>query len=183
MSKYLFKWKADLFDINTLEMDKGLVRFFEDIESLDEPLEFTNEENTIWKFKVNLTEKTISGRGLKGFFKSYESNCLFIERSSDKKIKVSSLPIANTNVVKNLISNPEAAERTEDVLKAMNNMKQSSEIWYQLYDLAQDFQFDIHRGTLICLPHLRELEVYDYQVKTVKSVMHRLKGRAFYVMK
>jgi SNF2 family DNA or RNA helicase len=178
MNKYLFKWNSDLFDINTLEMDEGLIRFFEDIGISDEPFEFINEENITRKFKVNWQDKTIQGRGLKGFFKPYQSNYLFIEISNDNKIKVSSFSAPNTDEVKSVIRNPEAAERTEDVLNAMSNMKQSSEIWYQLYDLAQLFQFNHHRDNLICLPHLRELNTYDYQVKTVKSVMHRLKGRA-----
>lgn len=178
LSKYLFKWNTDLFDINTMEMDEGLVGFFEDIEISDGQFECVNEKNITRKLKINWQDKTIQGRGLKGFFKPYQSNYLFIEKSDDNKIKVSSLSSPITNEVKSIIRNPESVERTENVLKAMSDMKQSSEIWFQLYDLAQIFQFDNNRDNLICLPHLREINTYDYQVKTVKSVINRLKGRA-----
>jgi SNF2 family DNA or RNA helicase len=63
------------------------------------------------------------------------------------------------------------------VLGAMRGMKRQADVWFQLYDEAKQFAA-AHMDDLICLPHIRDLQAFEYQVKTVKTVISRLRGRA-----
>ncbi|WP_346924543.1 SNF2-related protein [uncultured Arthrobacter sp.] len=59
----------------------------------------------------------------------------------------------------------------------MRNLRLQEETWFHLYDSAQ--QFTVKRvDELVCLPHIRDLQPFEYQTRTVKAVIGRLKGRA-----
>lgn len=166
--------------MNVMEMDEGLVRFFEEINIDHESFECINVESTIRNFKINWEENTLHGRAIKGFFRPYDSEYLFIEKRSDGICAVSSFSSPSSDIVNKNSTSLEAIEKTNGVLREMNSLKQSSETWFDLYQLAEQFKFDKNDDRLICLPHIREIETYDYQLKTVKSVITRLKGRALF---
>lgn len=178
MDKYLFKLKKDLLDLNAIEMDETLLTFFQNIENTSGTLEFINDHRMTRKFKVNWEERTLEGRGVKGFFAPYASDYLFIEKTPDDKIKISTPSVPRTEEMAVLSQSPEASRRTEHVIQAMCTFKQDEEKWFQLYEIAKDFRLDTAVDQLRCLPHVRELEIYDYQIKTVQSVLNRFKGRA-----
>lgn len=180
MSKYLFKLNRDLFDMNVMELDEGLVRFTEEMNLGNEPFKCINVENTIRTFKIDQEESTIHGRGIKGFFRPYDSDYLFIGKRSDGLFAVSSFSSPNTDELKQNSTSLEAAEDTNHILREMASLKKSPEKWIDLYQIAEQFQFDKNDDRLISLPHIREIETYDYQLNTVKSVITRLKGRALF---
>ncbi|MDI3257913.1 MAG: SNF2-related protein [Kyrpidia sp.] len=182
MDRYLFKPNRELLELNAMEMDEGLVHFFRDVCGMGdagEPVEFefVNEKGVSRKLKVNLPEKLLQGRGIKGLFAPYgEADYLFIEAGPERTVRVSdwSGPARGQEFA---TDHPSTKQRMEDVLQAMCRMKQRDEVWFQLYEAAK--QFAVTRmDDLICLPHIRELEPFEYQLKTVKAVIHRFKGRA-----
>lgn len=178
MGRYLFKLNKELLDLNALEMDEGLVRFFEQLPGFEEQMEFVNPDGLARKIKINLREKLLQGRGIKGLFAPFDDGYLCIEAAPGGKVRLSPLSEADNRWMERFAEKPSVKERTSAVLQAMNAMRQDDEIWFHLYDVAQNFAAPSKHSELICLPYLRELETYEYQIKTVKSVMERFKGRA-----
>jgi SNF2 family DNA or RNA helicase len=177
MSKYLFKLDKELFDLNLLEMDETLIYFFQSLEEIAGTFEMVNDAGMTRKFTINWGDHTLRGRGIKGFFSTYTAEYLFIERTENGVIRVSAPP--NTKLQARELGTMQVNnDRTEAILSAMTNFKQATEKWFQLYQLAQDFRISSKDDQLICLPYIRDAEIFQYQLKTVKSIMNRFKGRA-----
>lgn len=176
---YIFALDKQLLDLNALEMDERLIHFFETgPESDGDTCAFINDQGLVRKFKINLQERMLQGRGIKGFFGPYEQPCLLIGRRSDGMIEITSPLMFDERILSDNARNVEVTERTRMVLRSITAMNRSEEIWFHLYDRSRRF---ITRSTgqeLLCLPHLRELEPYEYQLRTVRSVIERFKGRA-----
>lgn len=173
----MFKLNKELLDLNAMEMDDALVRFFGSLSDISEPLEFVNEEGVTRKFNINLAEKLLQGRGIKGFFAQYNARYLFIESLPEGKVFISSLSPQKNVLLKQVDEKLAVKERMETVVQAMNTMQQDNEAWFDLYHEARGLVFP-QKDSLICLPHLRNMETYNYQLKTVRAVIERFKGRA-----
>lgn len=172
MGKYLFTLDRELLDYNAMEMDEPLIQFFKemDIDSGDR-FEMVNDQGLTRKFNINWEDNTLQGRGIKGFFSSYDADGLLIEKNQADVIQVSSPATAIQEKINH------NANRQEIVLNALSGFKQGSETWFQIYQKAQSFQANTNDDQLISLPYIREAETYQYQVNTAKSVIHRFKGR------
>lgn len=90
MNLYLFKPAWELLELNVMEMDPGLVHFFSNHYGLNEDglaveFEFVGDEGVSRKLKVNLAEKLLQGRGIKGFFAPTNNRaiCLLKARRND----------------------------------------------------------------------------------------------------
>jgi SNF2 family DNA or RNA helicase len=177
LNKYLFKLDKELFDLNLMEMDEALIRFFQSVEDLPGTFEMVNDSSLTRKFTIHWEDNTLRGKGIKGFFSAYHAEYLLIERTSEGTIKISS---ANNTVPQSwnfgtmLVDN----ERTRTVLSAMANFQHAPEKWFQFYQSAQDFRTSTEEDQLICLPYIRDAEIYQYQLKTVKAIINRFRGRA-----
>ncbi|WP_335871118.1 DEAD/DEAH box helicase [Bacillus sp. 2205SS5-2] len=177
MTKHLFKLDKELLDLQAMEMDESLLHFFQRFEGVPDTFEMVNDRGVTRKFTLNWDDKTLRGRGIKGFFSPYVSEYLFIEQTPDGIIRISAAESRKPKTDEFAIT-PANKERIETVLSAMTEFKQAPEKWFQLYQMSQDFQFNAKDDQLICLPYIREAEVYQYQLNTVKAVMNRFKGRA-----
>ncbi|MEX2459838.1 MAG: DEAD/DEAH box helicase [Paenibacillaceae bacterium] len=177
MDRYMFKLDRKLLDLNAVEMDDGLVHFFSNLADSSEMLEFVNEAGISRKISVNLAEKLLQGRGIKGFFAPYSEHYMFIAASPEGNILVSSLSPQKKNWLKQVDEKLAVRERTEMVVNAMNTMQQDDPAWFDLYHVARGLVFP-QKDNLMCLPYLRDIETYGYQLKTVKAVIERFKGRA-----
>lgn len=177
MEKFLFKLDKELLDLNAIEMDESLIRFFESIGEPSNTFEFNSDQGITRKFKVNWEDKTIQGRGIKGFFSPYTANFLLIGKGKDNVINISSPSDPKSEVIEDAAVTLEDKERTESVITAMTGLKQGPEKWFHLYQMAQTFRTDPNDSQLICLPYVREIETYQYQLKTVKAIIDRFKGR------
>ncbi|GGH73331.1 hypothetical protein JOD43_000047 [Pullulanibacillus pueri] len=60
----------------------------------------------------------------------------------------------------------------------MKGFNQESKTWFQWYQMAQQFTVVAKDDRLMSLPYIREAIPFEYQIKTVKAVIHRFKGRA-----
>jgi SNF2 family DNA or RNA helicase len=176
MGKHLFKVDKELFDLHAMEMDEGLRQFLLDVETdTSGRFEMVNDRGVVRKFTVNLKENTLHGRGIKGFFSPYDAAYLLIEKTPAQEIKVSTPDLDKQAAEQDLIAEK---DRLEMVLNSMKEFRQDSESWFQLYLMAQEFQQGGQDDGLISLPYIREIQPFEYQMKTVKSVLNRFKGRA-----
>lgn len=174
LDKYLFRLDKSLFDLNAMEMDDSLADFFRGMEGLPETFEMVNSQKTTRKFTINWDDRTLRSRGIKGFFAPYSGEYLFISKTDDGTIRVSS-PASGKNVVGGFSSDG----RAEDVLTALANFENKPGKWFQLYELAKDFQFqeDANGEQLLCLPYIRDAQIFNYQVNTIKAILNRFRGR------
>ena len=155
-----------------MEMDEALIHFFKEIDMSKQGFEMENDQGLIRKFSINWDEGLLQGRGIKGFFARYTTEFLTIQYTEEKKIKVSTpiSPIKEVSELKN-------EEHAGHVLTSMAGLTNIPENWFQLYQIAKTFQVAPSRNELISLPYVREIQAFDYQIKTVQSVIHHYKGR------
>src|SRR5690606_8453700 len=180
---YMFRPSRELLDLTAMEMDAELIHFFENVCGLREDggaveYEFVGDGGGSRKLKVNMAEKLLQGRGIKGFFSPYaESENLFIEAESEGRVRITAPSQSRKGWHDAIEENIAGKQRMDEVLNSMRGLKQQEEVWFELYDSAKQFAVN-EVDDLICLPHIRELEAFDYQVRTVKTVIGRMKGRA-----
>ncbi|MET1250126.1 SNF2-related protein [Sporolactobacillus sp. STCC-11] len=175
LEQYLFKMDRELFDLNVMEMDKVLSDFYKKtgVKS-DESFEMVNDQGTLRKFKINWEDGTLQGRGIKGFFSPYDAAYLFISQTTDGVIRVSS-PLYETLPQENDRDSLNEADGT--TLAAIKGFRGDPEIWFQFYQEAQAFLVGANDNQLVCLPYINEIRTFDYQTRTVESILHRFKGR------
>lgn len=174
MEKYLFTISRELFDYKAMEMDDTLVHFFGRIGITDEPFTMENHKGLKRTFTIDWDEKLLQGRGIKGFFSPYAAEYLFIQYTNDETIKITSQEPWSLDQMNNELHDP---EQTKSVLNAFSHFTNHDDNWFQLYQIAEEFQRQPGDEELLSLPHVRELETFDYQVKTVQSIIDRFKGR------
>jgi len=177
---HLFRPDRELLELNAMEMDAALIKFFTAIvdgEDQAPTLSFVNDAGVERKIKVNLQEKLLQGRGINGFFSPYaDAEYLTIRMLDNGAVRIGTLdqPVAEWD--RDVTEALEVKTRMNDVLHALSLLKQQSEAWFRLYDRSREFA--ARSENLICLPHLREVEPFEYQIRTVTSVIGRFKGRA-----
>ncbi|WP_246516471.1 DEAD/DEAH box helicase [Salicibibacter cibarius] len=181
---YLFQLNKELLEINALEMDERLITFFRiispDTDDKKQTFLFINDNDLEHEFTIHWDDQTIQGKGIKGFFSPYDSHYLLIGLTDQEKIKITTPPAPSWEQINQYDIPLETKERTHEVLDSLSNFEQSDDKWFDLYKVAQQFKSDANadQDSLISLPHLRDLEIFEYQTNTVKSVMNRFKGRA-----
>jgi SNF2 family DNA or RNA helicase len=171
--RYLFKLDKELFDLQAMEMDDALIHFFKKID-VPNPFEMENDQGIKRKFSIDWVENLLQGRGIKGFFAPYSTDFLTIELTKDNKIKVSA---ANQAPAKPFSWPFQNKEQAQTVVNALASFTNQSDKWFQLYQIAEQFRVNPNGNELLCLPYVRELETYEYQIKTVHSVINHFKGR------
>lgn len=146
-------------------MDMALSRFFRKIDISDQVFEMENDQGMSRKFSINWDEGLLQGRGIKGFFARYSSDFLTIEYTEDDKIKVSTpvMPPSDT-----IVSKYRNKEHTTKVISSIVRLTNIPEKWFQLYQISKIFKVGSNDSELICLPYVREIEPFDYQINTVK---------------
>lgn len=179
MYKYLFKLNKELLDLSAIKVDDRYMSIFDEIKE-SENIEFTREDGESKEFKLNREEKIIEGRGIKGFFEKYEAEYIIIEFLSKNKIKIYDCKKPFKSELNKFEVNIENRERMEQVIKNLCNMTKGDEKWFQLYDRAQEFTYKVNDDKLLCLPYIRDLELFEYQIKTVKAAINRFKGRVLF---
>lgn len=178
--RYLFRPDPELLELQAMEMDEGLRMFF-DMHLAEGEAErvFTcvNGEGLERKLKVNRAERMLQGRGIKGFFAPYTAaGWLTIEMLADGRVQIAPLAQPDATALQGVEVAAETRGRIQTVLDAMALQQRQDDVWFELYDRSRSFRSTT--TDLICLPHLRDIEPFQYQVKAVQTVIGRLKGRA-----
>ena len=174
MRSTIFKYNKDLLELGAIETDSSLLQYFNPSERDVTLKNMKGDERT---FTLDRDEKLLQGRGILGFFRRFQSDYLFIFEDEDGKHLVYENSELPKKWPQDMIENPEKFERVRLVMDSMNRFHQSGGEWLNLYERAGDFSADSGEDTLLCLPHLRDLEMYKYQERTVKAVLNRFRGR------
>ena len=174
---YLFKLNKELLDLGALEMDPVLEYLVCDILKCDDTVTFINEKGVSRKFKINREENLLEGRGIKGFFAPYDAEHLFAAIDAEEGIRISGNPPATAEMLRPLDIQPQHLEKTRKVLSSMLGLRSANEKWFFLYQEAMSFLNDPEDDKLLCLPFLRDLDIYNYQVRTARAVIKRFRGR------
>ncbi len=171
MEQYLFKLDKQLLELQAMEMDDALYAFFQNMNLSEDKFEMENDKGMKRKFTINWEERLLQGRGIKGFFSSYDAAYLWIRQTEDGQIQVAAQEEAASG------NNLHNQEHATAILQELTNFRVQDDTWFQLYQSAEKFQITPDNNELLCLPYIREMETFDYQVKTVKSVLGHFKGR------
>ncbi|MFD1037313.1 DEAD/DEAH box helicase [Virgibacillus byunsanensis] len=174
MKRHLFKVDKELFELNAMEMDDSLIHFFREIDIVEKTFTMVNDQGLHRKFSIDWKEGLLLGRGIKGFFAPYSAEWLTIYYTEDHKIIITA---QNQVALNNFEGEFHDQEQAQTVLDALTGFTNNSDKWFQLHQVAQQFQINPSDNELLCLPYVRELETFDYQIKSVKSVISRFKGR------
>ncbi|XJZ27759.1 DEAD/DEAH box helicase [Bacillota bacterium Lsc_1132] len=174
MDRLLFQVNRELFDLNAMEMDQALIQFFKQLDIADQSFEMENDKGVRRKFSINWHELILQGRGIKGFFAPYSSEFLVIESTDDSMIKVTTPVRSIGSSLRSDISNQ---EHSKEVIGSLAGFSNHSDKWFQLYQISKTFKVAFNQEELICLPYVREIEAFDYQINTAKAVINRFKGR------
>ncbi len=174
---YLFGINKELLDLGAMEMDNALKHLLINVLNCDNTVSFTNGKGITRKFSINHTEGTLEGRGIKGFFAPYISENVQAEVLEDGCIHILESPPIVRRQLERFDIQPERLDKTLSVLTSMSGLSKGNEKWFSMYHHALDFIDDPNDDQLLCLPFLRDLDIYNYQVRTAQAVVKRFRGR------
>lgn len=171
---YICEINKSLIDLGAIEMDEVLKQIIPtDISEIN----INIENDNVKKFKIDRNENIITGRGIKGFFKNIKATkAMVIYNKEKKELLLKNLSEINSNhEVFDVIKN------SSETYKAINDLTQfkfGEEKWIQTYELAKDFATIPDFDKLLSQEHLREMNLFGYQIRTVKEVLKKFRGRA-----
>ena len=116
MYKYLFKLNKELLDLSTIKIDDKCMNMFDKVKN-SKTIEFINEKDESKEFKLNRDEKSIEGRGIKGFFQKYEAEYIFMEFLGGNKFKIYDCKKNSKTELNKFDVNVENKDRMEQVIK------------------------------------------------------------------
>ncbi|MEN8905268.1 MAG: SNF2-related protein, partial [Clostridiales bacterium] len=160
-----------------LEISDNVRPVLEKFQLKENKIELLNEKNEKKVFKLNWNENIIEGRGIKGFFKDNNFNKGFLEVTKNEDLKISFYKEIEKTIQKEIDVPPDNVERLYDILSRIKNGISDDKKFFDIYNNAKVFSNSSELDNLICFPHLREISIFEYQVKTVKELLKRFKGR------
>lgn len=172
MRGYLIRLNKELLELGALVADPALAEILGDKDTVD----FINSKNEVRTFTLNREEGLIQGRGIKGFFKPYSSEYVFADPVPGG-IRISEFETDSSKCLDQFFMESAVVERTGLVLESMHRLKTGDPKWFELYHHAEDFAAGSKEDELISLAHVRDLQMFQYQIKTVKAVLRRFRGR------
>lgn len=177
MNKYLFNLNKRLLELDAIEMDKTLEYVFCTEGETNATITVRNERGISRKLKVNKNEKLLEGKGIKGFFKNYESGFLLIEKIGNAEYGISILDEMSKTQRMDYDIKLDNIPRLEAVLRKASQLLVGDEKWFEAQEISREFNNKTEIDELISLPYLRELNTYNYQINTVKAVLKKFRGR------
>ncbi len=180
MNRYMFYFNKSLLDLGAVEMDDMLKHILSENFEKNSSIKITNESEVTKVFNINRNDNLLEGKGIKGFFKDYSAEYAFIHKLGDGEYKITSVKAVKAKDIKNYDVKLENKHKLESILINMSELKTCSEKWFELYYKSDDFHQSFEKDDLISLPYLRDLNMYNYQIKTVKAVLKKFRGRALF---
>lgn len=174
-NRYLFKLDKSLLDLNAIYIDSYLMEVF--TKNCDDKSITLIKKDVEKIFKLNVEENLIEGRGIKGFFDKFDGDYIFIEHVGRSVYKLYSYEKPDSKWLHQFDINPKNLEHSEQVINSLTTIKQDEEKWFKLYGMANEFNGYSENDNLISLPFIRDLRIFEYQLKTVKAVLKKFKGR------
>ncbi|MHC6178803.1 DEAD/DEAH box helicase [Clostridium sp. JNZ X4-2] len=174
MKEFICEVNKELIDLGAVEMDKTLTQL---IPGNRDEINVKIDDGNLKSFKIDRSQNIITGRGIKTFFKNIK----------DKKAIVSYDERENELILKNLreinkkdeifgfIKNSSGAY---EKMVRLSKFNFDDEKWSQIYELAKDFAVIPDFDSILSQNVIRDMNLFDYQVRTVKEVLKKFRGRA-----
>lgn len=174
MKQFVCQVNKELIDLGAVEMDKTVRKLIP--ENMNEiNIKVDNGDSKL--FKIDRNENVIIGRGIKGFFKNIKNEKAIVSYNGEKN----ELVLKNFNEIDkkddifNSVKNP---SETYKNIRDLSMFNFGNEKWTQIYELVKDFAVVPSFDELLSQNHMREMSLFDYQIKTVKEVLKKFRGRA-----
>lgn len=168
----------EMLDLGAVEVSKALMECVE-----GDNIDIFNHNKISKSFKVIRNEGIIHGRGIKTFLSGYADGVHYMVRDETGCFRlINNLKQQNRqpDISEKFRELSDVTKKPNDVLESLNKNRQEPLSWYQLYDKAKVFVSQTGNDELVCLPMLRDLDKYEYQIRTVKAVIGRFRGRALF---
>ena len=173
MRGYLIRLDKELLELGAVELHPEIDKAFQDSDTA----EFINVKNEVRSLSLNRNEALIQGRGIIGLFRPYSSEHVFFSVLTDGKVRISEFDDRIKDCIDKDLNDHAALEHTKNVLGALCSLKQGEKKWFELYDHAGTFVSGAKEDDLVSLIHLKDIQMFQYQIKTVKAVLGRFRGR------
>lgn len=174
IDEYICEINKALIDLGAIEMDEVLKKIIpQNIAEINVNI----DNNNLKIFKIDRSENIITGRGIKGFFKNIKSTKAITKYNEENN----ELLLKNLNEINskdetfNLVKN---SSKAYEIIKDLTEFKFGEERWIQIYEFAKDFATIPDFDKLLSQNHLREMNLFEYQIRTVKEVLKKFRGRA-----
>jgi SNF2 family DNA or RNA helicase len=171
---YICEINKALIDLGAVEMDEVLKNL---IPSNISEININIDNNNLKAFKIDKNENIITGRGIKGFFKDIKTTKAIATYNQEKnELLLKNLSeISSKDETFELVKNPYEAY---EIIKDITEFKFGEEKWIQIYEFTKDFATIPDFDKLLSQNHLREMNLFEYQIRTVKEVLKKFRGRA-----
>lgn len=174
MKEFICEVNKELIDMGAVEMDKVMAQLMpRDTAEINIRI----DEGRLKSFKVDRGENIITGRGIKGFFKDIKNRRAVISYNEEE----------NELILKNL----NEVDKRDEIFSCVKNSSEAyrkivqlskfnfdHEKWSQIYELAKDFAVIPDFDSILSQGIIRDMNLFDYQVRTVKEVLKKFRGRA-----
>jgi len=183
-NSYYCRLNRELLELDCLEMDEAL-EFLVNNYALSGEVTLVNGQSKAIKCKVDKKDKIIQARGLGRFFKSLRQD--FYYARPEKKGEEYIFCISADNSCQPLfktdnVSHPRIyfTEETGEKKLPGKFTKKKIESMNKYFLHREGLRFAISPGfdTLLSLNVVRNIDLYEYQLKTVKHVLQYMRGRA-----
>ncbi len=171
---YICEIDKTLIDLGAIEMDEVLKKI---IPSNISEININIDNNDLRIFKIDKSQNMITGRGIKGFFKNIKSSKAIVTYNEGKNelLLKNLVKISSKHEVFDSVKN---SSKAYEIIKDLTEFKFGKEKWIQMYELTKDFATMPDFDKLLSQNHLREMTLFDYQIRTVKEVLKNFRGRA-----
>ncbi|MFC0905016.1 DEAD/DEAH box helicase [Clostridium sp. MT-14] len=174
MKEFICKVNKELVDMGAVEMDNIMAQL---IPRDRAEINIRIDGGRLKSFKVDRSENIITGRGIKGFFKDIKNSRAVISYNEEE----------NQLILKNL----NEVDKKDEIFSCVKNSSEAyrkivqlskfdfdDEKWSQIYELAKDFAVIPDFDSILSQSIIRDMNLFDYQVRTVKEVLKKFRGRA-----
>ncbi|MEQ8199677.1 MAG: DEAD/DEAH box helicase, partial [Clostridiaceae bacterium] len=174
MSKFICQISKELIDLGAIEMDEVLKKIIPDNVS---EININIDDNYFKAFKIDKDESIITGRGIKGFFKNIKTEKAEVRYNKEKN-ELILRNLKEINPKDEAFNSVVNSSKAYEIIKDLNHFDFGEEKWIQIYELVKDFATIPDFDKLLSQNYLREMNLFEYQIRTVKEVLKRFRGRA-----
>lgn len=174
MKEFICKVNKELVDMGAVEMDNIMAQL---IPRDRAEINIRIDGGRLKSFKVDRSENIITGRCIKGFFKDIKNSRAVISYNEEE----------NQLILKNL----NEVDKKDEIFSCVKNSSEAyrkivqlskfdfdDEKWSRIYELAKDFAVIPDFDSILSQSIIRDMNLFDYQVRTVKEVLKKFRGRA-----
>ncbi|MBV4424133.1 DEAD/DEAH box helicase family protein [Clostridium tyrobutyricum] len=174
IKQFICKIDKELLDLGALEMDKTLKKL---IPENEDKINIKIDALVSKSFKVDTTQDIITGRGIKEFFKNIKNqNAIAAYNKQENELMLKNFnEIDKHDAIFRSVKN---SSQTYKKIADLSKFNFEDEKWTQIYELAKDFAVIPDFNEILSQNTVREMNLFDYQVRTVKEVLKKFRGRA-----